>query len=370
MIRNEYARLLLGLKHDCDGAVAAYDEAIEIDPYFDEIYFGRADTLIACADELTEAERVAAYDQAIADLEVGLELERRKTPRALLRVGQLNQEIGRYEEAIAAYEVVRQEDQGKSIPEWNLDYLIATAYQAQGDTDQAVKFTEDAILKAPPDTVQQLQAFIQELTGQPIEVAPEMVAPEAEASEIEGGERPLANLPPAARNNFYTSPPPTVIDENGTYDAIITTENGQMRLRLFAEEAPLAVNSFVFLANEGFYDGVTFHRVLEDFMAQGGDPTGSGGGGPGYQFASETDNNLSFDRPGLLAMANAGPDTNGSQFFITFAPQTRLDGGYTIFGELIEGVEVLNAITMRDPQQNPTTPGDTILRIDIEEVVE
>jgi len=143
-----------------------------------------------------------------------------------------------------------------------------------------------------------------------------------------------------------------------------------MRLRLFADEAPLAVNSFVFLANEGFYDGVTFHRVLEDFMAQGGDPTGSGGGGPGYQFANETARGLSFDRPGLLAMANAGPDTNGSQFFITFSPQTYLDGGYTIFGELIHGADVLSAINLRDPQQNPTVPGDTIVRIDIEEVIE
>ncbi len=196
------------------------------------------------------------------------------------------------------------------------------------------------------------------------------IDPEALVVTGEGGERPLAAIPPAARNNFYNSPPPMVIDEASTYDAIITTENGQMRLRLFAEEAPLAVNNFVFLANEGFYDGITFHRVLQDFMAQGGDPTGSGGGGPGYQFANETDNDLSFDRPGILAMANAGPDTNGSQFFITVAPQPRLDGGYTIFGELIDGADVLNAISLRDPQQNPTTPGDTILRIDIEEVTE
>ncbi|PID87025.1 MAG: peptidylprolyl isomerase [Chloroflexi bacterium] len=161
-----------------------------------------------------------------------------------------------------------------------------------------------------------------------------------------------------------------IIDTNRTYDALITTENGQMRLRLFSQEAPLTVNNFVFLANQGFYDGVTFHRVLEDFMAQGGDPTGMGNGGPGYQFVNETDNDLSFDRPGILAMANAGPDTNGSQFFITFAPQPYLDGGYTIFGELIDGAEVLNAINLRDPQQNPTTPGDTIVRIDIEEVNE
>ncbi|HSO26507.1 MAG TPA: peptidylprolyl isomerase, partial [Anaerolineales bacterium] len=119
------------------------------------------------------------------------------------------------------------------------------------------------------------------------------------------------------------------------------------------------------LANQGFYDGTTFHRVLEGFMAQGGDPTGTGGGGPGYQFANETSDDLSFDRPGLLAMANAGPDTNGSQFFITYAPASWLDGGYTIFGELIAGEDVLSALTVRDPEANPTQPGDLIERIDI-----
>ncbi len=104
--------------------------------------------------------------------------------------------------------------------------------------------------------------------------------------------------------------------------------------------APLTVNNFVFLANEGFYDGTTFHRVIQEFMAQGGDPTGTGGGGPGYWFADETGNGLVFDRPGLLAMANAGPNTNGSQFFITFAPMPHLDGAHTIFGELVAGEDV------------------------------
>jgi cyclophilin family peptidyl-prolyl cis-trans isomerase len=112
-----------------------------------------------------------------------------------------------------------------------------------------------------------------------------------------------------------------VIDPNGTYEAlVVVTERGDIRLRLFADAAPLTVNNFVFLAEQGFYDGTTFHRVLEDFMAQAGDPTGTGSGGPGYMFQDETDNGLIFDRPGILAMANAGPNTNGSQFFITFAP--------------------------------------------------
>ncbi|RMG93284.1 MAG: peptidylprolyl isomerase [Chloroflexi bacterium] len=156
-----------------------------------------------------------------------------------------------------------------------------------------------------------------------------------------------------------------IIDTNKEYEAIIRTEKGDMRFRLFDDDAPLTVNNFVFLATQGFYDNTTFHRVLANFMAQGGDPTGLGNGGPGYQFEDETDNGLVFDRRGLLAMANAGPNTNGSQFFITFAPTPWLDGNHTIFGELIEGDEVLSSITLRDPQLFPATPGDTIVRIDI-----
>jgi cyclophilin family peptidyl-prolyl cis-trans isomerase len=125
---------------------------------------------------------------------------------------------------------------------------------------------------------------------------------------------------------------------------------GDMRLALFDDEAPLTVNNFVFLANQGYYDGLTFHRVLADFMAQGGDPTGIGAGGPGYQFEDEVDTGLTFDRRGLLAMANAGPGTNGSQFFITFVPTPHLNGLHTIFGELIEGDDVLSSLTI-----NPTS---------------
>jgi cyclophilin family peptidyl-prolyl cis-trans isomerase len=123
------------------------------------------------------------------------------------------------------------------------------------------------------------------------------------------------------------------------------------------------VNNFVFLSQQGFYDGLTFHRVLEDFMAQGGDPSGTGGAGPGYQFADEVDNGLTFDRRGLLAMANAGPATNGSQFFITFVPTPHLNGLHTIFGEVIEGDAILDQIARVAPGQ----PGDVIERIDIVE---
>jgi cyclophilin family peptidyl-prolyl cis-trans isomerase len=196
------------------------------------------------------------------------------------------------------------------------------------------------------------------------EPAAEPAAESAAGAPLDG-ERPLASITPAERNNYYNAPPEMVIDTDKSYEAIITTNKGEMRLRLFDDEAPVTVNNFVFLANQGFYDGTTFHRVLEDFMAQGGDPSGTGSGGPGYQFQDEFDDNLTFDRRGLLAMANAGAGTNGSQFFITFVETPWLNGLHTIFGELIEGDDVLSSITLRDP--GSATPADIIERIDIVE---
>jgi cyclophilin family peptidyl-prolyl cis-trans isomerase len=190
--------------------------------------------------------------------------------------------------------------------------------------------------------------------------------PESAGTEATG-DRPLATLTPAERADSFTAAPEMTIDTAREYEAIIRMAGGgEMRFTLFDEEAPVAVNNFVFLANQGFYDGTTFHRVLADFMAQGGDPTGTGGGGPGYTFEDEVDAGLSFDRRGLLAMANAGPDTNGSQFFITFAPATHLDGLHTIFGELTEGDDVLSGITLRDPD-TATESGDVIEEIVIVE---
>ena len=180
------------------------------------------------------------------------------------------------------------------------------------------------------------------------------------------GERPLAALAPAERNDYFNAPPENVLESGVDYQAIIRTANGDMLMDLYEDVAPITVNSFVYLANQGFYDGTTFHRVLQDFMAQGGDPSGTGAGGPGYEFVNETDNDLAFDRRGILAMANAGPDTNGSQFFITFVPYPSLNGGYTIFGELLDGDDVLSAISLRDPS-SAATPGDEIIRIDIVE---
>ncbi|GAB4544403.1 MAG: hypothetical protein Fur002_17590 [Anaerolineales bacterium] len=161
------------------------------------------------------------------------------------------------------------------------------------------------------------------------------------------------------------SQPPMKVDPAAQYFATVKLQKGgQFVVQLYADKAPITVNSFVFLACKGFFNGVTFHRVLEGFMAQGGDPTGSGAGGPGYEFVNE-DSDLIFDKAGVVAMANAGRDTNGSQFFITFAPADFLNGGYTIFGQVVEGMDVVNGITRRDPQTNPSFAGDAMESVTI-----
>ena len=166
----------------------------------------------------------------------------------------------------------------------------------------------------------------------------------------------------------WSSPPAMQIDPAKSYQAVFTTEIGEFKVRLFPEQAPVTVNNFVFLATQGYYDNTTFHRVLPGFMAQGGDPTGTGGGGPGYAFEDEFDPDLQFDRPGLLAMANRGPNTNGGQFFITYAPTPHLTGLHTIFGEVMEGAEVLGSLRSRDPQANPDYQGDGLISIEIIEI--
>jgi len=163
----------------------------------------------------------------------------------------------------------------------------------------------------------------------------------------------------------------SVIDPSKKYTAVMKTENGDMTIELNAQVAPVTVNSFVFLACSGFYDGITFHRVIPDFVAQGGDPTGTGMGDPGYSIPDEY-SDLKFEL-GTIAMASTGPNTNsgGSQFFICYnlSPESAaaLYGKYTIFGKVTAGLDVLNKLTPRDPQDNPTTPGDKILSISITE---
>ena len=146
----------------------------------------------------------------------------------------------------------------------------------------------------------------------------------------------------------WDSPPAMQIDPEKIYLAVVATDKGNMELELYPEHAPKTVNNFVFLAKEGFYDGVSFHRVISDFMIQGGDPTGTGQGGPGYQFEDEVKGNPLKHETCVISMANAGPNTNGSQFFITHSPQPHLDGKHTVFGKVIAGQEIVNAIRQDD----------------------
>jgi cyclophilin family peptidyl-prolyl cis-trans isomerase len=147
----------------------------------------------------------------------------------------------------------------------------------------------------------------------------------------------------------WKNPPAMAIDPKKKYSATLSTDKGNIVLDLFADKAPITVNNFVFLAREGFYDGTIFHRVIADFMVQGGDPTGTGSGGPGYRFADEFHPSLKHNKPGIFSMANAGPGTNGSQFFITHVPTPWLDGKHTIFGQVASGMDVLLSIQPRDP---------------------
>ncbi len=166
----------------------------------------------------------------------------------------------------------------------------------------------------------------------------------------------------------FSECPPLTIDPLKEYVATITTDKGDIVIRLFADRAPLAVNSFIFLANEGWFDQVTFHRVLPGYVAQAGDPSGTGFGGPGYAFDNEIDPDTLFDAPGVVGMANAGPGSNGSQFFITLSPQPDLDGDFTIFGEVLTGLEVAESLSPRNPQPGVfLAPGDSILSVTIEE---
>ncbi len=146
----------------------------------------------------------------------------------------------------------------------------------------------------------------------------------------------------------WAEPPALQIDTAVTYLASMDTTRGTIELELLPEHAPKTVNNFVFLAGEGFYDGVAFHRVIPDFVIQGGDPTGTGTGGPGYQFEDETQGNPLKHETGAISMANAGPDTNGSQFFITHSPQPHLDGRHTVFGKVVEGQDVVDEIRQGD----------------------
>ena len=149
----------------------------------------------------------------------------------------------------------------------------------------------------------------------------------------------------------WATQPDLIIDAKKTYHAVFSTDVGEMKIKLFADKVPVTVNNFVFLAREGFYDNTIFHRVINNFMAQAGDPTGTGTGGPGYRFRDEFHPELKHSKRGILSMANAGPNTNGSQFFITHIETPWLDNRHSVFGELVEGEETLMAIPERDPSK-------------------
>lgn len=206
--------------------------------------------------------------------------------------------------------------------------------------------------------------------GQPATPIPAPDAPDAPAAPAAQPAQPA--VPNEAQS--YSAPPPMTVDPAKNYTATITTPRGDIVVKLRPDVAPQTVNNFVFLAREGFYDGLTWHRVLPDFMAQGGDPTGTGMGGPGYQIPAEFSDKILFDRPGLLAMARSSdPDSAGSQFFITTAAtpwlndETGTKTNYTIFGEVVSGLEIATSIPLRDPEQNPTTPGEQMVKITISE---
>lgn len=166
----------------------------------------------------------------------------------------------------------------------------------------------------------------------------------------------------------YSACPPVTVQGNKQYIATLHTEKGDVVIQLLADKAPMTVNSFIFLARNGWYDNITFHRVIPDLFAQTGDPSGTGKGNPGYYIITEIDPLLKFNKPGMVAMVNSGPDTSGSQFFITYAPTAQFDGQYTIFGQVLQGMEIVEALTPRDAQPGmDTPPGDKLISITIEE---
>lgn len=166
----------------------------------------------------------------------------------------------------------------------------------------------------------------------------------------------------------FASCPLVTVQTDKQYIATLHTEKGDVVIQLFADKAPITVNSFIFLARNGWYDTITFHRVIPDIFAQTGDPSGTGKGNPGYYLITEFDESLKFNKPGMVAMVNSAPDTSGSQFFITYAPIAQFDGQYTIFGQVLSGLDVLESLTPRDAQPGTETPpGDTLINITIEE---
>ena len=291
----------------------------------------------------------ADWEGAEATLRQLLEIEGEET-RAHSGLAYIFVQQGRLDDAIAeTMEIIEIE------PDFISFANLAVLYQQKGDIEKAIAAAEESLELAPEEAKGQVQGLLAQLS-QPTPLPPATLAPDQKAGDLE----------PAQRDGVYDEPPPMVIDPDKSYTAIIETEGGDIEIELYADKVPNTVNNFVFLAREGFYDNTTFHRVIPEFMAQAGDPTGTGRGGPGYRFDDEFDPDLRHDGPGILSMANSGPNTNGSQFFITLAPTPHLDDVHSIFGKVLKGAEVLTAITPRDPG-TASEPGDLIKTIRIEE---
>ena len=200
-----------------------------------------------------------------------------------------------------------------------------------------------------------------------VEVNVSTPAIESEPQPTEGVVTLQQSPVPEPKRMSWTEPPEMTLDADVDYRAVIKTEKGDIDIDLYEAKTPVTVNNFVFLARQGYYDGVIFHRVIPGFMAQTGDPTGTGTGGPGYSFRDEFDPELRHDGAGVVSMANTGrPGTNGSQFFITYGPQLHLDDAHTVFGKVVEGMDVVEQLTAQRPSDDPDAPsGDRIITIEI-----
>ena len=241
------------------------------------------------------------------------------------------------------------------------------ADQAKGLGLDDAKFTQD--LKSQ-ETIQRAQSMYASAIALGITSWPTVFVngslPSRAALTAEGLDATIGLLALAPKQ--VKTCPPFSIDPSKQYTATLHTEKGDIVMQLYPQQAPLAVNSFVHLAERGWFNGVTFYRVIPGAEAITGDPSNTGFGGPGYYFKNEIDLQLLFDKPGVVAMFNSGPDTNGSQFFITYAPRPTLDGSYTIFGQVIQGMSVLESLTPRDPTTTQgLPPGDKILSVTIQE---
>lgn len=301
VIRNEYARLALDLKKDCALALSLYDDSVRIDPFFDDTYFARADANITCAEAKSPAEQQPYYDTASASLAKGLELAPARDVRTWVQAGQLYEKMKLYEPALNTLLAAQSNNTSGQFPAWNLNLALAQVYHGMQEDVLALQLAQQALAEAPDANKATIQQFVNQLNGTS-STTPANATTGGTAVAL-SGERPLAQIPPEQRNHFYQAYPPMVIDNQKKYEAVIVTDKGEMRFRLFIGTSPLAVNNFVYLATQGFYDGLTFHRVIKDFMAQGGDPLGTGTGGPGYQFADEVNNG----RSSLLAACSPWP---------------------------------------------------------------